>query len=171
MLERVAKGSFVKLAIWSLMAALALPALPASSCVCSDPGPTCCCASGRDITDTGGVAVHHCCGPRTSSCCGAQASSVKSCCTSSRTCQAATGQCQCGSSCSCKSGFPPVPSRDAPAVPAESPADQLVVMQTNCLDTVAVKDESQLPVTAWQVEAATAFSSLDHCINLSRFTL
>ncbi len=167
MLERVAKGRFVKLAILFQMAALALPALPMSSCACSASSPSCCCFSGRGTTDHDDNAAQHGCATGTRSCCGTRVTGGESCCTSSRSCQATAGQCKCGSSCSCKSGFPPVPSREAPTTPDESS----VVQQANGLVTVAVEDKSQFPSTAWQVEAGTAFSSLDRCINLSRFTL
>lgn len=108
---------------------------------------------------------------KATACCGAKATKTSCCSTAQHACGESGGQCQCGSFCMCNVGGTPKLPPAEPVSPERSSSDQLIALLT--LD-VATGDVLAMPPkrpAASTIGEAIAATSLDRCIELSRFTL
>jgi hypothetical protein len=185
MLATASKQIITRLAAWLAVGMLLLPSTPSSGCTCTStsaaPASRCC---GHECTASARPAArgsccsqrlrHACCAAVKRSCCSQQ----RQCCghgsvavshgSSDGACRASARKtCSCRSTCPCRLSQP---VERPPVAPGRNPAERMqVVLATLPACTHTDVPSGSQPVDR-QLQRVTAGTSLDRCIELSRFT-
>ena len=177
MFKHYPKHVVAKAIIWLSAAMLSLPSMPENACGCTNEGGNrrCCCA-GKQPANHNMLSHLSCCGRKagpgsSAGCCKRRSEQSCSCCCPQR--QHKTGsdsKCTCGIFCTCHLG--PAPARPAlPPGTQQTTGDQFALMQQLAPSAAMVIVASHRSAMDRHCDSAYLATSLDRCINLSRFTL
>ena len=161
---------FMKAAVWLVAAMMLLSPTASAGCACPDQaGQDGCCASTRQATSEApqsrGCCSRRAAQQRTRSCCDARQRHSES--------QAATElveACRCGTCCSCSRQSAPVPPV-FPPIHRDTLTDQLALMLADSSAQSAAGVELPRSAPDRRCGGIAPATSLERCIDLSRFTL
>ncbi len=176
MFERHREYFAMKPVVWVMAAMLALPPMAAPACDGTTNIKKKCCCTGHSLTSGKMAQQARCCSGRkpktaSSSCCARKKQAKRSCCSSTRQASISSGGASlCRPRCSCN-------ARPTPATPAVPPskegtvADQLAMIHTSASSPAGDVTDSSRGVAIRLIDGTAPASSLQRCIELSRFLL